>query len=216
MKKKNIITISLILGGLILLAYIFSLQIKPAKAIALPYYLYNADSNQIKQTETPGLKINTFRFIDQRSDTVSDKIVKDKIYVADYFFVTCPGICKDMATQMQRLYKEFEHNSEFLLLSHTSKPEEDTPEVLMAYSKKYGVTNQDKWLFLTGNKKELYDVARSQYHIVDEKGNGDAEDFIHTERFVLVDKQGYIRGYYDGTDSLEVNKLIIDIKILSE
>jgi len=216
MKRRNIILGIIFFGTLFILAYIFSQQVKPISTVKLPYYTYNKDSNALKQSTFPDIKISSFSFKDQRSDPFTEKNIAGKIYVADYFFVTCPGICKEMGTQMQRIYKKFENNENVILLSHTSKPEEDTPEVLMAYAKKLGVSNHDKWVFLTGEKKHLYEVARNQYHIVDDTGNGDEEDFIHTERFVLVDKAGFIRGYYDGTDSTDVNKLLKDITILSE
>ncbi len=216
MNKKNLVLLSIMSCVIILLAYIFSKEVKPAKEASLPFYHYNPDSNKLTKSETPDLKISSFSFTNQQSDLVSEKNVAGKIYVADYFFAQCPGICKEMATQMQRLNKEFIHKSNFLLLSHTSKPEEDTPEMLMAYARKYGVSDHNKWLFLTGDKKQLYEVARNQYHIVNDKGDGDQDDFIHTERFVLIDDKGFIRGYYDGTDSAEVDKLIKDIYILDD
>lgn len=214
MNKKNLITLLIIASVLIFLAYIFSQQVKPAKKNSLKFYNYNVDSNKLTKSEIPGLKMGSFNFTNQQSDIITEKIVSGKIYVADYFFAQCPGICKDMATQLQRVNKIFIDKQDFLILSHTSKPEEDTPDMLMAYAKKNGVTDHDKWQFLTGDKKRLYEVARNQYHIVDDKGNGDQDDFIHTERFVLVDNKGFIRGYYDGTDSLDVDKLIEDIRIL--
>ena len=216
MNKKNLITLLIIASVLIFLAYIFSQQVKPAKKNSLPFYNYIIDSNKLTKSEIPGLKMGSFNFTNQQSDIITEKIVSGKIYVADYFFAQCPGICKDMATQLQRVNKIFIDKQDFLILSHTSKPEEDTPDMIMAYAKKNGLTDHDKWQFLTGDKKQLYEVARNQYHIVDDKGNGDQDDFIHTERFVLVDNKGFIRGYYDGTDSLEVDKLIEDIRILSK
>ncbi|MBC7391426.1 MAG: SCO family protein [Opitutaceae bacterium] len=216
MNKKNLVTLLVFLSLIIVLAYIFSQQVKPIAKSSLPYFQYDSDSNKLSKSEIPGLRIEKFSFTNQQSEAVTEKVVSGRIFVADYFFAECPGICKEMATQMQRVHKKFIDKNDFLILSHTSKPEEDTPNMLMAYSKKYGVTNHDKWLFLTGDKKQLYEVARNQYHVVDDKGNGDEDDFIHTERFVLVDNNGFIRGYYDGTDSLEVDKLIEDIQILSK
>jgi len=140
--------------------------------------------------------------------------VKNTVFVADYFFVQCPGIWKQMSSELQRVYSKFDQQPDFKIVSHTSKPEEDSVEALMDYAKMYGVKDPSKWVFLTGNKKELYQVARNQYFIVDEEGDGGEDDFIHTERFVLVDKQGYLRGYYDGTDSIEVDRLMIDIQDL--
>jgi protein SCO1/2 len=119
-----------------------------------------------------------------------------------------------MSSQLQRVYKVFEKDPTFKILSFTSKPEEDSVEALMNYSLQYGVKDPNKWLFLTGDKHALYETARKDYAIVNDEGDGGEEDFIHTERFVLVDQNSYIRGYYDGTDSLEVDQMIKDIHTL--
>jgi len=209
---------TLVIGGLslailLVLAYVFSLQVrKPASR--LPYYSFNVAENKIEKTSTLGQHIGTFSFTDQLNNPFTQEEVKNTVFVADYFFVQCPGICKRMSSELQRVYAKFEQQTDFKILSHTSKPEEDSVEALMDYAKMYGVKDQSKWVFLTGNKKELYQVARSQYFIVDEEGDGGEDDFIHTERFVLVDKQGYLRGYYDGTDSIDVDRLMIDIQDL--
>ena len=102
-----------------------------------------------------------------------------------------------------------------MILSHTVVPEEDSVNVLMDYAKLHGVTNK-QWLFLTGDKKHLYDMARTGYLLNQEEGNGDEDDFIHTQNFALVDKERHLRGFYDGTDSLEVTRLITDLKLLIE
>ena len=95
------------------------------------------------------------------------------------------------------------------------RSEEDSVNVMMDYAKLHGVTNK-QWLFLTGDKKQLYDMARSSYLLNMEEGNGDADDFIHTQNFALVDKEKHLRGFYDGTDSLEVSRLIVDMNLLLE
>jgi protein SCO1/2 len=102
-----------------------------------------------------------------------------------------------------------------MILSHTVDPEEDSVNVMLNYAKLHGV-NDKRWLFLTGDKKHLYDLARQGYLLNAEEGNGGEEDFIHTQNFALVDKERHLRGFYDGTDSAEVSRLIIDIKLLLE
>ena len=118
-----------------------------------------------------------------------------------------------MNTNLERVYKEFEKEPEFMIVSHTVDPETDSVPVLMDYAKKHGVIS-NKWLFLTGEKPKLYDIARKGYLLNAEEGNGDDDDFIHTQNFALIDKEKHIRGFYDGTDSLEINRLIQEIKLL--
>jgi protein SCO1/2 len=120
-----------------------------------------------------------------------------------------------MSTQLERVYQAFSTRSDVLILSHTVEPEIDSAATLMTYAKLHGVKDQ-KWLFLTGEKKHLYDMARTSYLLNDESGNGDEDDFIHTQNFVLVDKEKHLRGFYDGTDSAEVSRLITDIQVLIE
>ena len=120
-----------------------------------------------------------------------------------------------MNTNLERVYKEFKNNPDFLILSHTVDPETDSVPVLMNYARLHGVSDK-KWMFLTGDKKKLYELARKGYLLNAEEGNGDAEDFIHTQNFALIDKDKHIRGFYDGTDSLEINRLIGEIKLLEK
>ena len=141
--------------------------------------------------------------------------MKGKIYVTDFFFTTCQSICPIMSTELERVYKEFTSNKDVLILSHTVAPEEDSVNVLMDYATLHDVKDK-RWLFLTGDKKHLYDMARTSYLLNMEEGNGDANDFIHTQNFALVDKERHLRGFYDGTDSLEVSRLITDMKLLLE
>ena len=120
-----------------------------------------------------------------------------------------------MSNQLERVYKTFTNEPSVMILSHTVEPEIDSIEILMQYAKLHNVTNK-QWLFITGDKKQLYDMARTGYLLNNETGNGDADDFIHTQNFALVDKERHLRGFYDGTDSAEVSRLIIDIKLLLE
>ncbi|MDB5258530.1 MAG: BsSco [Chitinophagaceae bacterium] len=177
----------------------------------LPYFVTNPTTHKVYQSNKPDKPVGYFSFTNQQGKTITPKEIGPVIYVADYFFATCPGICKEMSSQLQRVYSTFEKEPNVKIVSYTSKPEEDSVEALMNYAIQYGVKDHNKWIFLTGDKHALYETARKQYAIVNEEGDGGEEDFIHTERFVLVDQAQYIRGYYDGTDSVEVDRMIQDI-----
>lgn len=159
--------------------------------------------------------IGNFSFIDQDSNTVNQSIVKDKIYVADYFFTTCKTICPQMSDQLMRVQHAYKDDPEVIILSHTVDPEGDNTTVLKEYAAKHNAI-KGKWYFLTGDKKELYDMARNSYFVTAMPGDGGADDFIHSEQFVLIDKQKRIRGFYDGTDYNEVTRLIGEIKVLKK
>lgn len=157
--------------------------------------------------------IPPFSFINQYGQTISQNDLKDKIYVTDFFFTTCQTICPMMSKSMQRMQEVFMNEPDVLFLSHTVDPEIDTVAKMQDYAKRHEAI-EGKWHFLTGNKKDLYHVARNGYLVTATEGDGGEEDFIHTQNFVLVDKFKRIRGYYDGTDSLEVNKMINDVNLL--
>lgn len=157
--------------------------------------------------------ISSFSFTDQHGRTVSNETFKDKIYVADFFFAACKTICPQMSNQLVRVQEAFKNDSSVLILSYTVNPENDSVSALYDYSIQYKAL-KDKWFFATGDKKEIYDLARNSYFITAMEGNGGPDDFIHSEQFALIDKKGRIRGYYDGTDHFEVNRLIDEIAVL--
>jgi protein SCO1 len=171
------------------------------------------DSDQ-RATTNPHF-IRDFTLINQKGDTISAAAVSDKVYIANFFFVRCPTICPLMTSNLAAIHKKFKHRADFLILSHTVTPDYDTPGVLWNYSEKYDA-DQDKWLFLTGDKKEIYDLARRSYFAVLDHGDGEMQDFIHTENIVLIDKRRRIRGFYDGTSSKELTKMRSDIEKLLE
>ena len=159
--------------------------------------------------------IGEFSFINQLGDTITKDDVVGKIFVTDFFFTTCGGICPKLSTQLQRIQDEFIDNENFLILSHTVNPSYDSVNVLFDYAKKFEANN-NKWWFLTGSKKELYLMARKSYLVVPDENDpnfdhGDESDFIHTENFALIDPDGRIRGMYDGTNPQEVSELILDV-----
>lgn len=191
----------------------FLLKSKESKPLrTLPYY---GPKNWSVDTDTSYHRIPYFEFHNQFNQLFTSKDVKGKIYVCEYFFTTCKSICPIMNRHLEKVYQLFKNDSNFYILSHTVDPDADSSEVLLRYATMHSVSNQ-QWQFLTGEKKDLYNLARKGYLLSADEGNGGAEDFIHTQNFALIDKNGHIRGYYDGTDSLEVNRMIIDINVLKQ
>jgi len=156
-----------------------------------------------------------FAFPSSNGDIVSSKTTEGKIYVADFFFTNCPGICKQMSSQLKRVQESVIDNPEVLILSHSVDPENDSISVLKAYAEKHKAIN-GKWYFLTGKKSKIYDLAQKGYFIsaLEDSASKEADRFIHSDKFVLVDKQKHIRGYYNGTDPKEVDRLILEIDVL--
>ncbi len=154
-----------------------------------------------------------FSLTNQNNETITNEFVKGKIHVVDFFFTTCPSICPIMSDQMEVVQKELGKRGDFKILSFTVDPDKDSPGVLKEYAELHGA-NDNVWQFLTGDKKDIYQLARQSYFAVTTKGAGDSTDFIHTENFVLVDKKGRLRGFYDGTSADEVQTLIEDIEKL--
>lgn len=159
-------------------------------------------------------RVPPFSFINQDGKEVTDKDYEGKIYVADYFFTTCGSICPIMTTELLRIQDKFAYTKGLVqLLSHTVDPEHDSVPVLKAYANMVHADTKT-WNFVTGDKKELYDMARKGYLVNAMEGDGGPEDFIHSELLILVDKEKHIRGAYDGTNIKEVNNLLDDIKVL--
>ena len=157
--------------------------------------------------------IADFSLINQNGDTITQEFYKDKIYVADFFFTTCQTICPIMTDHMYDIQKQTISDPEVLLLSHSVTPEVDSVAQLKKYAKKK-LVNSSKWNLVTGNKKQIYELARKSYLAVKNAGNGGPFDMIHTDNFMLIDKKRQIRGFYDGTDSEEIERLLEDIKVL--
>ena len=164
-------------------------------------------------TDTLYHTVSNFSFIGHDSSLVTQELFKNKIYIADFFFTTCKSICPKMSNNLMRVQNEFRDDNIILILSHTVDPEHDTPSVLDEYAKKHNVI-RGKWFFVTGDKKQLYDMARNSYFITAMDGDGGPDDFIHSEQMALIDKEGRIRGFYDGTDYNEITRLIEEVKVL--
>ncbi len=215
MKKFLILTAILVIPGV---AYLF---VKSGKNNYTHLEIFGP-KEPVENTVAGKTKVDTvyhtigdFTFIDQDSNTVNQSIVKDKIYIADYFFTSCKSICPKMSDQFMRVQFAYKDDPQVMILSHTVNPEDDSPSVLNAYAKKHNAI-KGKWYFLTGDKKELYDLARNSYFVTAMSGDGGPDDFIHSEQLVLVDKQKRIRGFYDGTDYNDVTRLIDEIKVLKK
>ncbi len=202
-----------ILLAIAVIAGLYYMSTKHAQPIrTLPYF---EPKNYTNTKSAAHHAVQDFSFINQFNEKVTEQTVKQKVYVTDFFFTTCQSICPIMSHQLERVYKEFKSRNDFLILSHTVNPETDSVPQLLQYAEQHGVTDKN-WLFLTGDKKQLYELARKGYMLNAEEGNGGEDDFIHTQNFALVDKERHIRGFYDGTDSAEVTRLIADIHLLFE
>jgi len=170
--------------------------------------------NGKEKTDTVYHVIPPFKFINQDGDTVTEKEFENKIVVADFFFTTCPTICPKMMKQMGRVNDTIKDSTNFLIISHTVNPMHDSVPVLAEYAN-YIHADAKRWMLVTGDKKDIYDIGIDGYKLAVDEDPRAPGGFLHSELFVLVDKERRIRGYYDGTDSTAVSKLINDINILT-
>jgi protein SCO1 len=211
--KTKYINLFLLSLALVVFVYAFFIYDKTKPIRYLPIYGEKEYESKNGKTDTTYHTIPNFSFTNQNGKTVTQKELNNSVYVADFFFTTCHSICPIMSTQIQRVAEKFKGNSEVKFLSHTVDPETDTVEQLNRYAIEYKA-NVNQWMFVTGDKKELYDIARTGYLLDASIGDGGPDDFIHTQNFALVDKDNRIRGYYDGTNTKEVDQLITDIDLL--
>lgn len=174
---------------------------------------------ELASTKTNGVpdtiyhKIPSFSFTDWTGQTVTEKNLDSSIYVADFFFTTCKTICPKMSEGIYDLQLEYKKDSSVKFISHTVDPETDSVEVLKTYAHKYQA-RPGKWYMVTGDKKDIYDLARTGYLLPVAEGDGGTDDFIHSENLVLIDHKKQIRGFFDGTDKWEVDSLKDAIKLL--
>lgn len=160
-------------------------------------------------------KISDFSFIDQNNTVITNKTFDNKIYVADFIFLSCPTICPKMNVEMKKVYDAYKDNTEVSFLSHTIDPKNDTTEKLKEYAKALKI-NDSKWRFVNGNRDSIYSVATKSYFTTAYPDAKEPGGFVHGGGLLLVDKNKHIRGIYDGTDPKETQRLITDIKILLE
>lgn len=211
-KYKLFVIVMSCLSAIIMIAFYFALR----DAKVLPVYqpenfnveLVDPSIQHVRKYHT----IKDFKLVNQNGKTITQEDYKDKIYVADFFFTTCQTICPVMTKNMAVIQKEILNDDEVMLLSHTVTPEIDTVAQLKRYAIEKGV-NDKKWNLVTGDKKQIYDLARKSYLAVKSTGD-DNYGMVHTENFILIDKEKRVRGTYDGTNEEEIKELLEDIKIL--
>ena len=175
------------------------------------YELVDSSLQHIKKYH----KIAPFSLINQNGLNITDNDYSNKIYVADFFFTTCPSICPKMTANMGLIQEDIRTDNQVLLLSFSVTPEIDSVAQLKRYAIEKGVIDS-KWNLLTGDKTEIYELARKSYLAVKTSGDGGEHDMIHTENFILVDPEQRIRGFYDGTDTTAMDELLSDIRVLQE
>ena len=198
------IVVGVITIGFVSYAYTIINPVHEAKA-SLPVY---GPGNNPEAHRIPD-----FSFINQNGEQITEQSFGNKIYVADFIFTSCQGICPRMTENLARVYREYEGSPHVAFISHTVKPEEDSVSVLAEYATLYDA-RAPQWSFVTGKKEELYRLAREGYMVDAGENSSEADDFVHTELFTLIDADRRIRGYYDGTDTAEVEKLVNDISVL--
>ncbi len=199
----------------VIVLFLFYDAIKPEKKLPIfqpamvNFELVDSTLQHVKRYH----RISSFSLKNQNGETITEKNYENKIYVADFFFTTCPGICIDMTRNMLKIQKKTINNPNIMLLSFSVTPKIDSVAQLKKYALEKGI-NDSKWNLLTGDKKQIYKLARESYFVVKE-GQGN-NSMIHTENFVLIDPDKRIRGFYDGTNDEEIQVLINDIDILEE
>ena len=195
-------------------------ETKIDKSITLPFYNSEEFTPEwIAKTDENYSKIHTvasFEFTNQNGKKITNKDFEGKIYIADFFFTTCPSICPILAKNMSAIQDLYKDDDEIMLLSHSVMPWVDTVEKIREYAtEKKAIDN--KWHLVTGDRDKIYNIARTSYFADEDfKKTKDKSEFIHTENFVLVDKKGRIRGVYNGTLSLDVQRLKRHLAILKK
>ena len=215
--KKYKIFLRVLFGVSIIILALFYGALKPKKVLPIyqpsmvNYELVDSTLQHVKKYH----KIAPFSFKNQNGKTITQHDYEGKIYIADFFFTTCPTICPKMTANMVGIQEEILNDSSVMLLSYSVTPKIDSVPQLKKYAIEKGV-NDEKWNLLTGNKKEIYTMARKSYLVVKEDGDRGPYDMIHTENFILVDPEKRIRGFYDGTNTLAMRELLIDLEILKD
>jgi len=181
----------------------------------LGLFFFSKMKNHLPVLGEPGHEVGSFEFLDQDGHRLTDKDVRGKVRVAEYFFTSCKSICPIMNENMQSVQSEFKNREDVIILSHTVDPDTDSPSRLKEYATRMHAI-PGKWEFLTGSKMALYKMAQHDYLLSADTISIDniESSFIHTQFISLVDKQNRIRGFYDATDKKEIEKLISDIKTI--
>ena len=199
----------------VIILYLFYNALQPKKVLPV-YQPADFNSELVDSTLVHVKKYHTiadFSLTNQNGKIITQDFYKDKIYVADFFFTTCPTICPVMTKNMAYLQGQIVNDEDVLLLSHSVTPDIDSVPRLKKYALEKGVLDK-KWNLVTGDKKQIYELARKSYLAVKTDGDGGPFDMIHTENFILIDKERRIRGTYDGTKREEMDKLMQDLEVL--
>ncbi len=214
--KYKFFAVVLFVLSVIIISIIYSI-LKPNRV--LPVYEPDMVNTELVDSTVQYVrkyhKIADFRLINQNGEEVTQDTYKDKIYVADFFFTTCQTICPIMTGHMKEIQDRLKNDSEVLLLSHSVTPQIDDVARLKKYAVDKGVDDA-RWNLVTGDKKQIYDLARKSYLAAKSDGDGGPYDMVHTENFVLVDTKKRIRGFYDGTNPEDIDRLLDDIKVLKK
>ena len=198
-------------------------NIKVEETSRVDYLPYYNEESFTPNWLTPGSreekafhKIPDFELTNQLGEKVTQSTFEDKIYITDFFFASCPGICPQMTGNMFKLQEEFINDDEVLFLSHTVTPTQDSVPVLKKYADKYGVVDH-KWHLVTGEKIAIYELGRDHYFVENDLSvPKNIDDFLHTENFLLIDKNKHIRGIYNGLNRASMAQLIVDVKSLEK
>ena len=220
MKKFNMKTDLLLLVSVIIFCGCQSNGEKSSRVDRLPYYneatftplWLNEGDKALEKLH----RISPFKLFNQEGKTITEKDFEGKIYVTNFFFTFCPGICPQMMANMMDLQEEFLEDEDILLLSHSVTPERDSIPVLKAYAENKGILSQN-WHLVTGKQEDIYKLGRKDYFVEEDLGiEKDIDEFLHTENLVLIDKNAHIRGIYNGLDKNSIKQLVADIKTLKK
>ena len=222
-KKYRIVLLFLLVLTISCKEQIKKENIKVVETSRVDYLPFYQDESFTPHWLTPGSKeeksfhkIPDFKLLNQLGDTISQSTFENKIYITDFFFTTCPGICPQMTDNMAKIQEEFKEDDDILLLSHSVMPNTDTVSALKNYANNNNVID-NKWHLVTGDIDQIYNIARASYFADEDfKKTKDESEFIHTENFVLVDGKGRIRGVYNGTLGVDILRLKRHVKILKK
>jgi protein SCO1/2 len=210
----SVIIVSVIVGiPLLILAFLNAFG---SNRYTLPVY-FAEDSVQTAQGEykiSSAHVVPAFTFTSQYGTSFDSHVLNNKIWVASFIFTRCPGICPKMTTQLTRVQEAMDKDTSVKIVSFTVDPNYDTAAVLKAYAESFHA--DQRWTFLTGEKEKIYELGQKGFYITTKEDTARPLEFLHSDKLVLVDKKGWIRGYYNGTDQEEVDKLITEIKVLQE
>ena len=220
-KKYRIVLLFLLVLTISCKEQIKKENIKVVETSRVDYLPFYQDESFTPHWLTPGSKeeksfhkIPDFKLLNQLGDTISQSTFQNKIYITDFFFTTCPGICPQMTDNMTKIQEEFKEDDDILLLSHSVMPNTDTVSALKNYANNNNVID-NKWHLVTGDRNEIYALGRDHYFVESDLGEVKTiDDFLHTENFLLIDKNKHIRGIYNGLNRASIAQLITDIKAL--